>query len=42
MTEEELKKGMLWLHRKIHSPEWMELKESAENPRPRDKNPCMP
>ncbi|MCE1247734.1 MAG: B12-binding domain-containing radical SAM protein [Firmicutes bacterium] len=42
MSEDELKKGMLWLHHKIHSPGWMELKESEKNPRPRDKNPCTP
>ncbi len=42
MTPEELKKGMQWLHRKIHSPYWMEMKKSPLNPRPPDKNPCSP
>lgn len=42
MTHDELKQGMIWLHRKIHSPKWMALKESELNPRPQDKNPCKP
>ena len=42
MSQEELKQGMIWLHKKIHSPNWMALKESDINPRPKDKNPCLP
>lgn len=33
MTVEELKKGMIWLQKKSHSPEWMERKHSVLNPR---------
>lgn len=42
MTQEELQKGMIWLHKKIHSPEWLKLKNSSLNPRPAEKNPCVP
>ncbi len=42
MTSRQLKEGMQWLHRKIHSPHWMEKKNSDQNPRPRGKNPCLP
>ena len=42
MSVEELKEGMIWMHRKIHSPGWARVKESDLNPRPKDKNPCVP
>jgi radical SAM superfamily enzyme YgiQ (UPF0313 family) len=33
MTQEQLRDGMLWLHKKIHSPKWTDLKNSPLNPR---------
>lgn len=42
MTDLELKEGMQWLHRKIHSPRWTEIKKTSLNPRPAHRNPCKP
>jgi len=42
MSVDELREGMIWMHKKIHSPGWTKVKESALNPRPDEKNPCKP
>lgn len=42
MSQEELKKGMLWLFKQAHSPKWQQLQNSPLNPRCGRENPTSP